>query len=171
MTLDNIIQFILNPILPDWLLIVKFIFLALNLFFIVTIVLVLLRTTWLKRLIFWDIKEYLTFRHYGLPRIDKKWVKIREKLDTGSEPEAKLAIIEAEAILNDILQKEGFLGQTLEERLNKLTTNVIENIEEVREAHKVCLNIVHDISYRLDIKESKRVLDVYEKALVDLEAL
>lgn len=171
MILEQINQFIFNITDSPWFLVIKFIFLAVNLFFIIFIVWALIKTTWFKRLILWDMREYLTFRHYGLPKLDKKWLKIEERLKIGTEPEAKLAIIEAEDILDDILKKEGFSGQTLGERLDKLTTDIIENLEEVREAHKVHSNIIHDPSYRLDMEEAKRILDAYEKALVDLEAL
>ena len=164
-------QFIFEITNSGWFLTFKFILLALNLFSIIFIVWVLIKMTWFGRLILWDIKEYLTFRHYGLPRIEKEWVKIRERLEIGTESEAKLAIFEAEALLDDILKKEGFLGKTLDERLEKLSFDIISNLTDVREAHKVRFNIIHDPSYRLDIKEAKKLLDIYEKALDDLQAL
>ena len=171
MILDVLNQFVSDVTSSPMFLVVKFIFLVVSLFFIVIIVFVLIKTTWFKRLVLWDLREFMTFRHYGLPRIEKKWAKVRERLEFGTEPEAKLAIIEAEAIFDDILKKEGFLGQTLDERLDKLSPNILTNLKEVREVHKVRSNIIHDPSYRLDIKEAKRVLDVYEDALVELEAL
>ena len=171
MILDNLNQFVLDVTSSPVFLVVKFLFLAVSLFFIVTIVFVLITTTWFKRLVIWDLKEFMTFRHYGLPRIEKKWARIKERLEVGTEPEAKLAIIEAEALFDDILKREGFLGQTFDERLEKLNTNILSNLEEIREVHKVRSNIIHDPSYRLDIKEAERVLDVYEDALGELEAL
>ena len=171
MILEEINQLIFNITSSPLFLVVKFIFLAISLFFIVIIVFVLITTTWLKRLVIWDLKEFMTFRHYGLPRIEKKWANIRERLEAGTEAEAKLAIIEAEVLLDDTLKRVGFLGQTLDEKLEKLNTDILSNLEEVKEVHKVRSNIIHDPSYRLDIKEAKRVLDVYEDALVDLEAL
>ena len=171
MILDNLNQFVLDVTSSPVFLVVKFLFLAVSLFFIVTIVFVLITTTWFKRLVIWDLKEFMTFRHYGLPRLEKKWARIKERLEVGTEPEAKLAIIEAEALFDDILKREGFLGQTFDERLEKLNTNILSNLEEIREVHKVRSNIIHDPSYRLDIKEAGRVLDVYEDALGELEAL
>ena len=171
MILDTLNQFVLDVTSSPVFLVVKFLFLAVSLFFIVVIVFVLITTTWFKRLVIWDLKEFMTFRHYGLPRLEKKWARIKERLEVGTEPEAKLAIIEAEALFDDILKREGFLGQTFDERLEKLNTNILSNLEEIREVHKVRSNIIHDPSYRLDIKEAERVLDVYEDALGELEAL
>ena len=171
MILEEINQLIFNITSSPLFLVVKFILLTISLFFIVIIVFVLITTTWLKRLVIWDLKEFMTFRHYGLPRLEKKWAKIKERLEVGTEAEAKLAIIEAEDIFDDILKRESFLGQTFDERLSKLNTNILSNLEEIREVHKVRSSIIHDPSYRLDIKEAERVLDVYEDALVELEAL
>ncbi len=171
MILEEINQLILNITSSPLFLVIKFIFLSVSLFFIVMIVFILITTTWLKRLVIWDLKEFMTFRHYGLPRIEKKWAKIKERLEVGTESEVKLAIIEAEDLFDDILKREAFLGQTFDERLSKLNTNILSNLEEVREVHKIRSNIIHDPSYRLDIKEAERVLDVYEDALVELEAL
>lgn len=176
MTAEIIITEIIPKFISDvtssgWFLVFKFIVLLLDLFFIGFIIFALTKTSWFSRLIVWDLKEYMTFKHYGVPRIDKKWVKIKERLELGTQPEAKLAIIEAEAILDDILKKESFPGKTFGERLSKINTVIIKNIEEVKEAHQIRSDIIHDPSYRLDIKEAKRILDVYEKALVDLQAL
>ena len=103
MILDTLNQFVLDVTSSPVFLVVKFLFLAVSLFFIVTIVFVLITTTWFKRLVIWDLREFMTFRHYGLPRLEKKWARIKERLEVGTEAEAKLAIIEAVALLYDIL--------------------------------------------------------------------
>jgi hypothetical protein len=87
------------------------------------------------------------------------------------ESEYKLAVIEADSVLDDILKRMGFAGQTLGERLEKLTSASLTNIEEVREAHKTRNNIVHDPNYRLSLDEARKLISIYEKALVDLQAL
>ena len=169
--ISSIIRFILYPELPGWFLLIKIIFLLVSLFFMGIIVFALIKTLWLKRIILWDMKEYLTYRHYGLPKTEKKWGKIKERLEIGTESEAKLAIIEADSFLNDILKVMGYVGETLGEKLNKLTTDVLMNLEEIKGVHEIHSNIIHDPSYRLDIEEAKRVLDVYEKTLIELQAL
>ena len=100
----------------------------------------------------------------------KAWAKITSRLETGLESEYKLAVIEADSILDNILNRMGFSGETLGERLNKLTVATLPNCEQVREAHKIRNNIVHDPSYRLGLDEAKRVLGIYQQALRDLQA-
>ncbi|MFQ6049874.1 MAG: hypothetical protein ACE5J0_02420 [Candidatus Paceibacterales bacterium] len=169
--MDDITQFILHPNFAGWLLILKIIFLALSLFFFGFIIFALIKTSWLHRLIIWDLREFLTYRHYGVKRIDKKWREIKERLKLGTESEAKLAVIEADSLLDDILKKLGYTGESLGERLDKLTPDVLVNLEEVRRAHKIRSNVIHDPSYHLDIETAERALKIYEKALVELDAL
>lgn len=171
MTLETINQFFLNITNSSWFLGFKFFVLLLDLAMIGFLVFFLLKTKWFRWLILWDLKEYLTYRHHGLPKIEKKWVKIKERLELATEPEAKLAIIEAGSLLDGILKSEGFAGKTLGERLARLNVNIISNVEEVKEAYKIHSNIIHDPSYRLDMEEAKNILDEYEKSLVDLQAL
>ncbi|PIR71619.1 MAG: hypothetical protein COU43_01525, partial [Candidatus Nealsonbacteria bacterium CG10_big_fil_rev_8_21_14_0_10_37_25] len=95
----------------------------------------------------------------------------KRRLETEMESEWKLAVIEADKIMDDILNRMGFGGKSLGERLGKLTAVSLPNIEEVKEAHKIRNNIIHDPTYRLSLEEAKRVIAIYEKALTDLQAL
>ncbi len=170
MNLSNIFNFILSPPFSGWLLFLKILFLIFFFVFFGFIVFVLTKTSWLRRLVIWDLAEFFSFRPYGVRRMVKAWAKITSRLETGLESEYKLAVIEADSILDNILNRMGFGGEALGERLNKLTVATLPNCEQVREAHKIRNNIVHDPSYRLDLDEAKRVLGVYQQALRDLQA-
>jgi len=167
----DIINFILNPTFSGWLLVLKIIFIILGLIFFGYIIFALVKTSWLKRMIIWDLQEFLTYRPFGVRRIVKEWRKIKAKLETGLESEYKLAVIKADAMLDNILMRMGFGGVTLGERLTKLTVVSLPNIEEVRQAHRIRNNIIHDPDYRLSLDEARRVVAIYEKALTDLQAL
>lgn len=171
LTWEKIIQFILTPQFTGWLLILKIIFIVFSLILLGFIIFALAKTTWLKRLILQDWQEFLTYRPFGLGKIEKEWQKIKARLEAETESEWKLAIIEADKIMDDILNRMGFGGVSLGKRLTKLTTASLPNIEEVKEAHKIRNNIVHDPTYRLSLEEGKRVIGIYEKALTDLQAL
>ena len=168
--IDNIISFIFTPTFTGWLLFLKILFTALALIFFGFIILALNKTTWLKRMFIWDITEFFSFRPYGTRKVEKDWAKITARLETDLESEWKLAVIEADSILNDILMKMGFGGETLGERLDRLTAVTLPNLQQIREAHKIRNNIVHDPDYRVSSDEAKRVVGIYEQALRDLQA-
>jgi len=168
---SDIVNFILHPNFTGWLLILKILFLIISLFFLGIIVFVLFRTRWLRLLILWDLKEFLTYRPYAMKKFIKNWNEIKKRLTSGLESEAKLGLIEAEAILDDILKRMGYPGESLGERLDKLTTDVLPNLEQVIEAHKIKNNVIHDPTYKFNSEQAKEVLAVYEKSFTDLDAL
>jgi hypothetical protein len=56
----------------------------------------------------------------------------------------KLAIIEADIILDDILKQRGYVGNSLGERLRNISSQQLGSIQDAWEAHKVRNRIAHD---------------------------
>lgn len=56
----------------------------------------------------------------------------------------KLAIIEADIILDDILKQQGYVGNSLGERLKSISTNQLSSLNDAWEAHKVRNRIAHE---------------------------
>lgn len=169
--INEIIQFLLFPEFTGWLLVIKIIFIFFGLFFLGFTVWALINTSWLKRILLWDLKEILTYRPYGIKKLKKEWKKIKERLETGLESEIKLAVIEADSLVDQTLKNLGYAGESFGERLDKLTLDILPNLEEVREIHKIRNDIIHDPTYKLSQEEAKKALAVYEKALIELDAL
>ncbi|XOB42499.1 MAG: hypothetical protein ACKKMP_00360 [Candidatus Nealsonbacteria bacterium] len=170
MALETIIQFILNPALSGNLLILKLVFIILSLLFILFIIFALIKTDWVHQLMIWDWMEFLTYKYHGLATVKKRWVKVREKSRI-SEAETRLAIVEADNLLNEILIRMGFKGQSLKERLDPMAPDILENIEQVKKAHQVRLNMVANPDYHLDPVAARKILQVYEEALENLQVL
>ncbi|TET84150.1 MAG: hypothetical protein E3J36_02145 [Candidatus Nealsonbacteria bacterium] len=168
--MPEIISWLISPTFSGWLLILKILFIVAALILLGFIIFALAKTSWLKRLWIWDLVEFFSFRPYGVRKVVKAWAKITARLETGLESEYKLSVIEADSILNDILKRMGFGGETLGERLEKLTAATLLNLKQIWEAHKIRNNIIHDPDYRLTLDEARRVLDIYEQALRDLQA-
>lgn len=167
----KIVQFILNPPPYDWLLTLKIIFIVVSLIFIGFIIFALVKTTWLKKLFLWDLEEFLTYRPYGMAKFEKKWQKIKERLASDTESEWKLSIIEADELINDTLSRMEIPGESLGEKLTKVTSDTLPNVEELKNIRKIRNSIIRDPTYKLSLEEAKRAMAVYEKALVDLQVL
>ncbi|MFC1663591.1 hypothetical protein ACFL0A_00445 [Patescibacteria group bacterium] len=149
----------------------KIVFVIFFFFFLAATIFFLLRSSYLKYLFLEDYFEFLNYRPYGVRRLDKSWNKILARLDTGTESEYKLSVIEADTILDDTLKRMGFAGESLGERFKKLTKATLPNLDLLEETHKIRNDIVHDPDYRLSLEEAKRVLKIFEQALQDLQAL
>ena len=100
-----------------------------------------------------------------------KWQKIQQRLETANEAEYKLAVIEADGMLNDILLRMGFRGETLGDRLKILTSAIIPNLNDVAQAHQTRNNVVHDPDYRLTLQEAQKTLEIYKATFTNLDLI
>jgi len=167
----NILNFIISPPFASYIFTIKIFFISFSSFLFVSIIILLARTNFLPNLVLEDIFEILTYRPVGARKILKQWTKTKGRLETGLESEYKLAVIESDSTLDEVLKKMGYAGDTIGERLEKINVAVLPNVEEVRNAHKIRNNIVHDPDYKINSDEAKKAMAIYEKALADLGAL
>lgn len=171
LTLKDVLNFLTSPSFEGYLLIIKIIVIVFSFFMLVSIIILLFKTKYLEFRILEDLFEFFNYRSYGVKKILKQWQKTKARLGSGLEPEYKLAVIEADSNLDGILKKLGYSGASMGERLDKINSAILPNIEEVRQAHKIRNNIIHDPDYKLSLEEAKKAILIYEKTLTDLGAL
>ena len=90
------------------------------------------------------------------------WEKITGYLNSENPSDWKLAILEADTILDSLVQKMGYRGENLGERLKAVEPSDFETLNEAWEAHKVRNAIAHEAGYELTQREAKRVLKLFE---------
>ncbi len=149
----------------------KIIFGGISLLMLLGIIFFTLHTSYLQYLIIQDLYEFLNYRPYGTKRLNRSWKKIMKRLDLPDEAEHKLAIVEADDLLNDILERLGYTEGSLSERLAKISFMPRDTIEQVQKVHEMRNKVVHDPNYHLTIEEARKVLEIYQRALRDLQAL
>jgi hypothetical protein len=98
----------------------------------------------------------------------RAWQRIEQRLAIGDESQLKLAIIEADKILDEIIKMAGISGETMAERLKKISPAQLTNIEDVWEVHKVRNRIVHEPDFALTRAEAEYAIEVYRRALKEL---
>ncbi|PIR44723.1 MAG: hypothetical protein COV10_03475 [Candidatus Vogelbacteria bacterium CG10_big_fil_rev_8_21_14_0_10_51_16] len=99
------------------------------------------------------------------------WDSIQEHLAGDSPAGWKLAIIEADKILDDITIREGFFGETLGERLKNADESIMRNLQDAWEAHKLRNRIAHESGFRLSRREAQHALGRYEKVFREFGAI
>lgn len=161
-------KYLISPELQEAFLPIKFIFIFFSLFFLGGIIWFLFNTSWWRKIIFQDLVEILTYKPYLVRQVTRRWNKISRRLERGREAEYKLAVIEADGMLNHTLEQMGYIGETLGERLEKVSRDTLSNIENVWQAHKIRNNIVHDPNYKLTLIQTRKVLAIFETAFHDL---
>jgi hypothetical protein len=165
----NYLEKILMPELHGWVIWAKIFFILFNLGVIVFIVYIWTTTIYLKRLFLTDLVEFFTYIPFTSRRIDRDWNKIKKRLLTGHEAEFKLAVIEADLLVNDMLARENYEGKTLAEKIEK-KPGAFTNIDAMKEADQVYQDLVYDPSYSLDYPRAKSVILAFEQGLKDIKA-
>jgi hypothetical protein len=168
---NRIMVFIFERSQEGWVSSLKFSFIVISLFIFFYIIYLLIKNTWLKRLVLEDLAEFFTWKAFGLKTEEKVWRKIKDRLLTGQEHEYKMAVIEADNILSGILHKMEYGSGSDIGTLNSLPTLVFPNVEEVKWAHGLNESIAHDPDFRLSIEDARKALDAYEKFFIDSEIL
>lgn len=120
----------------------------------------------------WWVREraYATQIAYGETE-NQRWEKILEKLKNGDEANLKLAIIEADTLLDDIFKRMGLPGKNMDERLGQVTQAEIKNVDKIWEAHKIRDRIVGNSNIKVSFEEAERAVGDIEAALKELEYL
>jgi len=100
----------------------------------------------------------------------ERWQEIKGHLDGENPIEWKMAIIEADSLLDDIMKRIGYQGENLGERLKMIEKSDLNNLNNIWEAHKVRNRLVHEPGkITLSKEEAKDTIWKYEKALRELK--
>lgn len=121
---------------------------------------------------FFKLKKALTRPEmYGMSRdeVAKRWIEVRKTSEQGIMG-AKLAIFEADTLLDGALKSIMMPGDTLGERL-KVAGYKYPNLRNVWWAHKLRNQLAHDSAFQISQREARRALDDFEKALKTLNVL
>lgn len=167
--LDSITNLVLYPDFEGFLLLAKSIFIVVSLVFLGGISVLFFSTTWSYRAFFEDASEAVTARPYGAKKAYREWLIIKSKVESSKERERKLALIQADNLLEEILDKMGYKGNTLEERLSAMDKVLIPNLDEIRKAHSMRNSIVYNPDTKLDASDLREALSAYDKAFQEME--
>jgi hypothetical protein len=168
---QDFISFIFNPPSGGWLLYIETAFILASLTLLIVIIYLLSKSTWLDLLFGINLKEFMRFKALGEKKLLNQWAKINKRLEAKKEDEYKMAVIEADSLLDEIFQNMGYKGETVEERMRQAPPETLPDIDKILEAHRIRNNIAHDPDYKLSLEQAKETLGTYEKALKDLEAI
>ncbi|MBX4201262.1 hypothetical protein KW786_04065 [Candidatus Parcubacteria bacterium] len=157
------IYFISSPSIQDQLFPVKIVFIGFTIFFFCAVIWFYLNSTYVQYMFLQDTTEFFSRNTYGMRAMNRNLKKIKRKAEGGTEPELKLAIIEADDFLLETLQDADYKGDTFEELIESAGKKMsAENLQQILEAHGVRNSIVYDQDFKLDAPTAKRLLALYE---------
>jgi len=103
---------------------------------------------------------------YGLERraIKKRWQEIEGLLKKNDEASWRMAIMEADKLLDYVLKSMAMPGKDLGERL-KMISYKYPKIRQVWWAHKIRNRLVHEAEFRIDYGTVKAALKTFRNGL------
>jgi hypothetical protein len=113
-----------------------------------------------------------TFQGVDVPSLSKKkWKKVINRINQANPSQYKVAILEADKIVDDVLGGMGFKGENMTEKLNHPSAIHISDREDLKKAHQVRNRIIHENDFQLDRAEAVKVIKVFEDFLHEAELL
>lgn len=95
---------------------------------------------------------------------NERWNTTLTYLFSDSSSDWKLAIIEADAMLESLTAELGFKGDNLGERLRMANQDTFRGLSTAWEVHTIRNRIAHEgLSFNLSQHEAKRVIALYEQ--------
>ncbi len=101
----------------------------------------------------------------------EKWIQIRNKYDSGSVDNSKVAIIQADALVDMILKNAGLEGKHMADRLMNIDRSELRSLEDIWTSHKIRNNVVHTDGFELSADLSDKAMRGYERFLKELNII
>lgn len=98
-----------------------------------------------------------------------RWGAIKKRLEKQEEKEFKIAIIEADEMIGDLVKRLGYPGENLGEVFQNVPEAQIESISKLKKAHEIKNRIVQDEGFSVSLELAKETLGYFEEFLDEFE--
>ncbi len=119
---------------------------------------------------YWD-----TTAPYG-PEAEKgplnpEWDKIQELMSSDNENDWRIAIMNADIILDEMLTKMGYHGESVGEKLKRIEPSDFTTLNQAWEAHTVRNMLAHEKNIILTRREAERVIALFKEVFSEFKLL
>lgn len=99
---------------------------------------------------------------------DDNWKKIFDRIDSGKDMDLRLAIIEADKILNRRFDDIGILGRNLRDKMENLPEDIIKKIGRLDSARRVLDELLMKDYMNVSKDTAKKTVEIYQEAYLNL---
>lgn len=121
----------------------------------------------------WRLKGLIARRNFGWDDrhvMRQRWQEVERLAESQGEMGRRMAIVEADKLLDHALKTMAMPGSTLGERL-KFAQYKYPELRKVWWAHKIRNQLVHEASGHLDVSVARRAIREFRRALERIGAL
>ncbi len=186
---DDILEILLAPKLPGWVIAIKIFLIILSLLLLATIVYFAIFTDYLYYRFFESMEDWYNFKakkkikkehSKGLKKLkqpileikkpttsfelikESPWERIFSKLKEKREMGWQIALIDADKLVNQKLEDLKIEGRNLTEKIEKLPKDFLPNLEELKQARKLVEQALSE-EKKLSKDEIERAIKIYKE--------
>ncbi|MBV9159447.1 MAG: hypothetical protein JO019_02500, partial [Candidatus Kaiserbacteria bacterium] len=116
------------------------------------------------------LNEWARFKAAGqtvaardVPKTQLRWNRVLEQIGSEDEREWRLAILEADIMLNELLDVLGYKGETMADKMKMVNRSQFRSIDAAWEAHGLRNRIAHQtLALPLEKRDARRAITQYE---------
>ena len=103
---------------------------------------------------------------------NEKWLRVIKYAYSENPSDWRLAIIEADVMLEEVLRVSGYHGETIGDMLKAAEGSEFMNLEAAWEAHKVRNRIAHSgADFQLNERETRRAIALFETVFREFQVI
>lgn len=100
---------------------------------------------------------------------NERWERVEQYMASLNVSDWKIAILEADNILDDVIERMGYKGANLGERMKNIEASDFPYLEEAWQAHKMRNTIAHKgTDYELTRSEAEQTINIYHRVFREL---
>ncbi|MDE1975376.1 MAG: hypothetical protein KGI49_02600 [Patescibacteria group bacterium] len=97
------------------------------------------------------------------PDLAARWKKVQDMLGSTNESDWKQAILEADTMLDMILNGLGYQGESIGEKLKRVGPGEMKTVQDAWDAHKVRNDIAHKAGFQLTAHAANEAIQQYRR--------
>lgn len=104
-------------------------------------------------------------------KIFRRWKQIEKQLQGDQETQYKLAILDADALVDEVLEMAHISGETMTERLENALPYQVEHKDRLLWAHGIRNDIIRESAFPVNKDLAEKTIKVYEEFLRNWETI
>jgi hypothetical protein len=109
---------------------------------------------------------------HDVSRVAQRWQRILSQVDGDNDQGWRLAILEADILLNELLDTLGYKGETMADKMRSVGRGDWKTIDMAWEAHRARNRVAHEGSaHLLNEREVRRIIGLYERVFQEFKFL
>lgn len=108
----------------------------------------------------------------GPSKMQLRWERIVDQSHSTNENDWRQAILDADIMLDELLEAQGYRGDTMGDKLKQVEKSDFLTIDMAWEAHKVRNRVAHEGSaHSLNDREVRRVINLFERVFKEFHLI